>query len=244
MALKKSKRDGKKVIAVASLIITIFLLASVYLIGSIMNNKRENTLNDQFDQMYQDFNNMQILYLMSDTYDDQMACLAFESKIKELDKYIWDLGEKIDKYRKASEEFQTDQYYLTQKKIFNENEVYYLLLLRSMVTKCNISKQTVLFFYRNANDCRKCDDQSFILTDINIFDEENGDKDLAIFSFDMDTNITNLNILSEYYKIDKYPCVVINEIPYCGIQDENFIMDKICINQTDFDICRRYFNTQ
>jgi len=34
--------------------------------------------------------------------------------------------------------------------------------------------------------------------------------------------------LNEYYKIDQYPCIVIDEVPYCGIRDKNFILKEIC----------------
>jgi len=44
----------------------------------------------------------------------------------------------------------------------------------------------------------------------------------------MDLNISTMNLLNEYYKIDQYPCIVIDEVPYCGIRDKNFILKEIC----------------
>ncbi len=214
-------------LAIVSLLITVFLLATILLIGATLNNSRENDLNQRFERMYRDFSNMQTISLMSETYDNQMACLAFENKLKELDRYIWKLGEDIDRYRTATEEFKKDPYYIMQKTLFNEYEVNYYLMLRSMVKKCNISKATVLFFYQNADDCRKCDDQSFILNDISRLDDRNR-KEVAVFSYDMDLNISTINLLARYHNASAYPCVVIDDATYCGIRDRDFIMGKIC----------------
>ncbi len=230
----------KRRIALISFIITLFLLFTVILLGSVMNNKREEHLDSQFQTIYQDFNNMQVLFLLSESYDNEMACLAFETKLKEMDTTIWTLGEKIDSYRSASEEFHQNTYYWDQKKVFNEDEVFYYLLMKQMLDKCNISKQIILFFYQNSADCKKCDDQSFILSDIRKLDDDKGRQEVAIFSFDMDLNLSTLNILSKYYKIEKYPCIIMDEQKYCGIQDKDFIMDRICSDKPNLYICSIY----
>jgi len=229
----------KKRLAIISFIITAFLLLTIVLLGSLLNNEREATLSEQFSSMSQDFNDMQILFLMSESYDNEMACLAFESKLKDLDTTTWKLGAKIDKYRTASEEFMKDEYYLEQKKIFNENEIFYYLLMRRMIERCNISKKVLLFFYQNSADCKKCDDQSFILADINELDDEKGNQEVAIFSFDLDLNITTVQLLSKYYKTNNLPCIMLDEEVYCGIQDKDFIMEKIC-KDSDLHLCTLY----
>lgn len=227
----------KKYIALVSLLITSIILVSILLIGSFFDNKREEYINRQFQDFANDFNNMQVLFLMSDIYDDEMVCLALEKKLKDLDVNIWKIGEKLDNYRIATEEFQKSEYYKNQKRIFNENEVSYFLLLRKMIKKCNISKQIILFFYRNSADCKKCDDQSFILSDINELDDKKKNKEIAIFSFDMDLNLSTVNILSEYYNTKNTPCVIINDESYCGIRDKKFIMEKICKDDPNLLIC-------
>jgi len=240
MAVKRNPEIRKTLIAL-SFVITVFLLMTIIIVGSVLDSKREDYLSEEFERLYRDFNNIQIYSLLSESYDDDMACLAFESKLVEMDSYIWNLGEKIDKYRAASEEFQKDEYYINQKKIFNENELVYLLLMNRMIKKCNISKQVILFFYQNSADCRKCDDQSFILNDISLLDDEDNYRDTAIFSFDMDLNLSTLNLLSKYYEIEKYPCIIINEEKYCGIQDKLSIMNRICSEHRSLDVCQRHF---
>ncbi|MFW5879639.1 MAG: hypothetical protein ACOCUV_02315 [bacterium] len=238
----KVKQDSnvKRTIALTSLVITCFLLISIILMGAILNKEREQYLDSQFQDIHNEFNNMETLSLMAESYDNKMACLAFEKLLKDLDGSIWKLGEKLEKYKSASEEFYKDEYYQRQKKIFNENQVYYYLLMKRMVERCNISKKTVLFFYQNSADCKKCDDQSFILSDINKLDDDKGEQEIAIFSLDMDLNISSTKILTRYYDINEYPCVVIGEDKYCGIRGEKFIMEKICEDTQDLHICELY----
>jgi hypothetical protein len=238
MALKQ-KVITKRLLAL-SFFITIFMLVSLVAIGVLLDRGRERFINTQVNRLYQDFNNMQVYELLRESYDDKMACLAFESKIIELDYYVWKLGEKIDAYRIASEEFQKDPYYLEQKQLFNENEIFYMLLLKKMNTACNLNKSILIFFYQNSEDCKKCDDQSFILRDISLLEEDDQVKSVAIFSLDMDLNITTLKLLEKYYQVNEYPCVIIDEQPYCGIRDRSFIMKKICEKDPDANVCIRY----
>jgi hypothetical protein len=242
MAIKRNPVAMRLILL--SFLITVFLLLSIILIGKVLDSKREEYLNNEFNKLYQDFNNLQTYNLLAESYDDKMACLAFESKLIEMDYYIWKLGEKIDTYRAVTEEFQKDPYYIEQKKIFNENEVDYMLLMKRMTAKCNISKQIIIFFYQNSDECKKCDDQSFILRDISLMEEDQTNKELATFSFDMDLNITTINLLSKYYKIDQYPCIIINEQKYCGIQDKQFIMNKVCQKNKNSTICMKYRQEQ
>ncbi len=212
-------------IALAALGITILLLGGILLIGKQFDNSRQAYINGEVQKMYNDINDIQTFFLMSDTYGNGMACLAFRNKLRDLDKSIWNLGVKLDEYRAASEQFQTDPFYIQQKKIFNENEVVYMMLLTKLKKTCNYGDQVVVsYYYKNASACPKCDDQSFVLTDIN---HDLGSQ-VSIFSYDEDLGIQTINLLTQYYNITQYPCVVIEEHPYCGMQDKKFILEHVC----------------
>jgi hypothetical protein len=215
MALKKS-------LFVIAFLITLVIFSSIIILGEVMNKDRKDYVNEQM-QIITDLNELQVYSLMSDVYGDKMACVAFKKKLEQWDKSLWELGSKLENYRVATEEFQKDPFYLEQKKKFNENEVLYLMFLTKVKKECQLNQDIVTFFYQNSADCKKCDDQSFILTDIKMDLEEN----VSIFAFDADLDLTNTNILSEYYDIKEYPCIVINEKKYCGIRDKIFIMDKL-----------------
>ena len=215
MALKKN-------LFIVAFVITVFLLSIILIIGSVLNESRKTSVTDQM-QIITDVSQLQTYSLMTDVYGDKMACLAFKSKLSEWDKSLWDLGIKLESYRTATEEFQKDPFYIEQKQKFNDNEVLYLMFLTKVKKDCNLTQNVISFFYQNSQDCKKCDDQSFILTDI----KQDLGSNISIFSFDEDLNISNTNILTDYYEIKEYPCIVINEEKYCGIRDKNFILSKL-----------------
>ena len=88
----------------------------------------------------------------------------------------------------------------------------------------------VLFFYKK--ECTKCDDQSFVMGDIN----RKIDDEISIFSFDTDLNLTTVNLLNEFYGIDQYPCLIIEDKKMCGMQDKDVIINTIC-EYTNISLC-------
>ncbi len=226
----------KKTIAIASLTITLVIFITILFIGNLLDTKREEKIDSEFEQIFREFRNMETLFLMTEFYDDKMACLAFEEKLKELDETIWEMGKRLERYRSASEEFYESGYYKKQKKAFNENQVYYYLLMKRMIEECDIKKSTILFFYADSSECDKCDDQSFILSDINELDNERGKYEVAVFPLDMDLNITTINLLHSYYEVEKLPCLIIDEEKHCGIRGSNFIVEEIC-KKDDYYLC-------
>ncbi|HIH42240.1 TPA: hypothetical protein HA246_01210 [Candidatus Woesearchaeota archaeon] len=231
MAMKKRIKS----IFVLGFIITIVLLSIIIFVNKTLDKEREKVIDTQIEEVINGFNQMQTLLGMGDTYGNRMTCLIFENMLQDLDKSIWELGQKIDKYRQTSEEFFKSPYYRQQKKFFNEKEVFYLNLLRGVKQKCGFNQPIILFFYRNSEDCKKCDDQSFVLSDIN----EKIDEEISIFSFDIDMNLTTLKILNQYYEIDEYPCLVIDDKRYCGMQDKNIIMKNLCMI-ANISVCPEY----
>jgi hypothetical protein len=216
----------KKRIFVISFLITVLLLSAILLLGKFLDDSRKTYVNEQM-QIINDLNELQVYSLMTDVYGDKMACVAFNKKLEQWDKSLWALGSKLEKYRVATEEFQKDPFYLEQKKKFNDNEVLYLMFLTKVKKDCDLNQDIISFFYQNSVDCKKCDDQSYILTDIKMELEGN----VSIFSFDVDLGLQNTQILLDYYSINQYPCIVINEEKYCGIQDSKFIMSKLQTNK-------------
>ena len=220
--------EMKHRLAILAFLITCSLLAAILVLGGAFDTKREETINVLIQDTYNNLHEMQTFMLMSEIYGDEMACLAFRSRLKELDTTLWELGIKLDRYRTATEEFQKDPFYLAQKKVFNENEVFYLMLLEKVNRVCGYDQQVVSFFYANSRDCRGCDDQSFILTDI----KRDVDEEVLIFSFDTDLNLTSVSLLEEYHGMGELPCLVINGETFCGIRDREFIMQQVCRNAT------------
>lgn len=218
--------EVKKRVFVIALLITIFLFGTLVFLNSLMDDKRETFIETSMKDVVNNANELQTMLLMGDVYGEKMTCLIFSEKLKKLDTSIWTLGLKIDEYRLASEDFLENPWYLDQKTIFNQQEVLYLSLLKKSKQKCGFTTPIVLFFYQNSEDCRKCDDQSFVLGDIN----RKAGTEVSIFSFDLDRNLTTVNLLKEFYGIGELPCIVIEDRKYCGMQDKDTIINTICQN--------------
>ncbi|MBL7055233.1 hypothetical protein ISS05_05750, partial [Candidatus Woesearchaeota archaeon] len=148
------------------------------------------------------------------------------------DKSLWETGRKIDQYRSTTEQFMKDPFYLEQKKKFNINEVMYFILLKQMKGVCEVDQTIVEFFYRKKEECADCDSQSFVLTDM----KKELDQEIAIFSFDVDLGMSSINVLTKYYNLSSYPCMVIEDTPYCGLYNKDSLIELLC-KHNDFSLC-------
>jgi hypothetical protein len=211
---------------VLALVITVFLFGSFVFVNSVMENKRESFIESGMQETENNANELETMLIMGDVYGDKMTCMVFTEKLKTLDKSIWNLGLKIDEYRQAGQDIFENPWYLSQKTLFNQQEVLYLSLLKKSKQKCGFKTPIVLFFYQNSVDCRKCDDQSFILGDI----RRKEGNDIAVFSFDVDRNLTTVNLLKDFYGVNQLPCLVIDDKTFCGIQDRSTIIKTVCQN--------------
>jgi hypothetical protein len=215
----------RKRIFILAFLITAFLFLTIILLGSILNNERKTYVADQMS-IINDLNEVQTYLLLSEVYGQKIACLAFKKKLSEWDQTLWDLGIKIDNYRVATEEFQKDPFYLEQKKRFNENEALYMAFLTKVKNECELNTIIISFFFKNSAHCPKCDDQSFVLSDL----KREFKDEISVFSYDKDLEVPTVDLLAEYYEINEYPCIVINEKRHCGMQDKKFIIGQICEN--------------
>ncbi len=227
---------GKKVFLLA-FAITVLIFITILYTNSILNSARADALGERMDGVVKEYEDMQTIILMSEFLGEEMTCPALESMLMSMNTGLWELGKKIDQYRQATEEFTEDPFYLEQKKEFNRKEVLYFLTLNKMKEKCNIKQTIVSFFYRKKEFCDKCDAQSFVLRDIKLQLEEKGKSDeLAIFSFDVDTNLTTVNLLTKFYNTSEYPCTVIENEVLCGIKSGEELKQALC-SKGNLSIC-------
>lgn len=222
-----------KWILLLAFVITSAIFGSILIVGGLMDEQRQDFIDEQTQETFNRLNEMQTFILMSETYGDEMACIAFSSKLLELDRTVWNLGLKLDQYRAASEEIVKDPFYLQQKITFNENEIFYMMLLTKLKKTCNYNQTILAYFYEDSAACPSCDDQSFVLTDIN----RNVDQEISIFSYDVDLNLTSVELLREFYDVDELPCIVIEDETYCGMRDRDFILEQICQAQPHGRAC-------
>jgi hypothetical protein len=221
-------------------LITICLFGLIYVANVLLDYQRESKLNDLRDEVIDELENMKAFTAISSLLGEQENCDILQTQLKYLDKSIWDLGMKLDSYEEASRNIFSNPYYEKQKKLFVVNEILYLSVLEKMKQTCNTTKPvTILYFYANAADCRSCDDQSFVLTDIN----KEAKQEIAVFSLDLDLEVIGTSVLAEYYKLDKQelPCTVINGKPKCGLRDKSAVISEICLFN-NITLCNTIFS--
>jgi hypothetical protein len=216
-------------IFVAAFVITSIILGAILFSNTLMNNSRENAVADRMDSVIKEYEDMQTVLWMSEFLGENATCVAMQGMINQMNNGLWELGSKIDQYREVTEEFTQDPFYLQQKTEFNRREVLYLSTLEGMKKRCNINQTVISYFYRKKEICPDCDSQSFVLHDIKKELEKEGlETELAVFSFDADIGVVPVELLIQYYNITQYPCVVIEDKPYCGLYGKSALMDMIC----------------
>ncbi len=229
------KKPDKFIFILAG-VLTIVLFSMIYGVNLYMNNQRENFLDTKMGDFLDQYEEMQSLSLMSDSFGENMTCLAMKARKSEMDKSLWTIGIKLDQYRALTEEYMNNPYYLDQKKKFNRNEAIYLSMLRSIENRCSLNETIVLFFYKKKEECPDCDAQSFVLTDIKK-DMESAKDEISMFSFDADLDVQSVNVLTQYYNITTLPCTVIEDKPYCNLRNKEEFMNILCSLQ-NYTVCK------
>jgi hypothetical protein len=204
--------------------ITAVLFITVIITANFLNQGREQIIDVRLDDLASDYKDLQTILLLSEIYGDEFFCIGVREQLNNLDQSLWKTGEKIEKYQEASSTFTKDPLYNNLKKIFNQNQVYYLSLFKNFKEKCEWNNKVVMFFYKSADKCSNCDEQSFVLTDI----KQDLEEDIAIFSFDMDLGLKSLNAIASYHEIEEYPCMIIEEEKHCGLMNKNTVKKLIC----------------
>lgn len=215
---------GSKKLIVYALIITLALFGLIYSFNAYLNQQREDVVLDRMEEILDEYQEIQALSMMTTTFGSDIACLSLENSLSLLDKTLWDTGLKIDRYREATEQFANDPFYVNQKRKFNRNEVIYLSMITEMQKHCDFNQTVILFFFQKKEECPDCDAQSFVLTDVN----KEIDNEIAIFSFDADLDLPSIKTLKEYFAIDRFPCVVVDNMPYCGLKNRQQINEILC----------------
>lgn len=93
------------------------------------------------------------------------------------------------------------------KQFYSLLQIKDLLLMKRVSAKCGLEPEFILYFYSNAGDCKDCERQGYVLTDLS-----NTYPNLRIYSFDYNLPITALQTLVAMNNIDEnLPALVIND---------------------------------
>jgi hypothetical protein len=223
---------------VVGFIITAILFGTIICSNALVNTSRESAVQTRMANVIKEYEDMQTVLWMSEFMGENSNCIALQSMTIRMNKGLWELGTKIDQYRQVTEEFATDPFYVEQKREFNRQEVMYFTNLKGMKERCDMNQTILSYFYKKKEECPDCDAQSFILLDIKKDLEDAGTEDeLALFSFDANTDLISIELLTSHYNITEFPCMVIEDQPYCGLRSKAQTLDILC-NATTLSICQ------
>lgn len=214
----------KKSLLLISVLVTVVVLLSMLLFASFLENGRKEYLNEEMSAVQSQIRELQTFDTMSDSFGPEMACLVAQRSLEELDENIWDLGIRLENYEQASSDLYDDPFYKEQKRMFNEQQIRYMSMIQQVENNCDVERTIVAYFYRNDSACDKCNDQSFVLGDLN---EQYGEQ-LSMFAYDLDLNSTSLDLLAKYYGVDRVPCLVIEGETTCGMQGQRRVESRLC----------------
>lgn len=240
----KAEKDFKKRIFLMAFLITAIIFLAIIFSNSLMENKREQVVLSRMDDVVGGYEDLQSLLLMTEFIGENLTCVALQDALNSMNKNLWVLGDKIDSYREATQNFQNDPFYLGQKEKFNRQEMLYFLMLKKMKTVCSVDKIIVSFFYKKKELCPDCDAQSFVLSNLRKDFENIGKVDeIALFSFDVDFGLPLIDLMTEYYNVDAFPCIVVESKKYCGLFNKDKMLEIFC-NNANLSLCPKSQQSQ
>ena len=72
----------KRNLLLMAFIITLSIMLTIILITNLLDDKREEFIDQELDDVINTFNEMQTLILMGDTYGDRMVCIISDKNLK------------------------------------------------------------------------------------------------------------------------------------------------------------------
>jgi thiol-disulfide isomerase/thioredoxin len=94
-------------------------------------------------------------------------------------------------------------------------EIKHWLFVKKLIAECNANYTAILYFYATT-DCDLCEAQGIVLSEV-----KKTHKNILIYSFDINSDYSLINILKEIYDVKTAPSVIINDKLY-----ENFLTQE------------------
>ncbi|MGB9675124.1 MAG: glutaredoxin family protein [Candidatus Nanoarchaeia archaeon] len=188
-------------------IATLIFLSGFWL-SSWIADKKINQIQQSIERVALDAESIEIERLLA--LEKPCDLTTFEILTNSLDSMT-------KKWATMAEEGNVVEKELIKKKYFLE-ELRHWHLVRQLNEQCNLSYQTILYFY--SKNCPTCEAQGIVLSAEKEKLRKNG-KELMIYSFDVDLDFAPIILLKAKYKITETPAIVIDGKPYLG-----FVSDK------------------
>lgn len=148
----------------------------------------------------------------------QNPCGTIESS--QLTEELFSIGEKLG-YMESSLGSK-DPDVLNLKEYYHLLEIKHWLFVKKTIEECSIAEDTILYFYSNAGDCTKCEEQGNVLVYMHRKYPE-----LNIYSFDINIDNPALNTVKDMFSVVETPSLVINGETNAGFMDAAALKEAI-----------------
>ncbi len=204
--MQSNKSEWKKY--VIAFVITSFLFLTAFYLSNFFSNKK-------IQEIRNIENSISIDILSSETQYDllaELSCNNVDDSI--LSQELNDLAAKIE-YSEEQGIGSTEER-ASLKKYYSLLQIKDFLLMKKAEDKCGFKTTSIVYFYSNKEDCKDCEKQGYILTDI-----RQNYPNVRVYAFDYNLDLSALKALITIYKVkepERLPALIVNGKVYYGLQ--------------------------
>lgn len=207
-------------------ILTAMVFVLGLLLGLVIEGKRVGLVQDASEEAKVAISSLQLQYAFIDQLSQVGNCAdfmnAFGKNVENLETARIKLSNYQDDATVNKKEFELlYRNYIT-------SQVQYLLLSMKAKKLCSSDIVNVQYFF--SEECKSCDDQSFVLT----FLKQKFGQRLFIFGFDASFKKEPLlNLMVSTYNVTGFPTLVIENVKYVGFIPKDNLTSTICALYAD-----------
>ena len=187
-------------------LMAFILTLSIFFLGIYFGSSMSNFKINQIDIFERDLARNYLLYDIQNDLIGSDPCSFINSTFVSQD--LFNVGRRLESLEQ--ERGKKDEDVISLKKYYTLLQVREYIFYKRVNKECSSDFTLNIFFYSNDPEkCGKCQDQGVIL---NYVREKT--EDLRTYSIDADLDMSVVNYLMQYYKVNTLPTVVINENVY------------------------------
>lgn len=235
--MAKESSGFKKQLSVKTLISALAIAALLFgtgvYTGFSINKERLSTIEVDLRDTVKSIENFQLQFLFLDALGGEATCPLLYDSLNNINKQAYEIGRKLTENNPENGEITDYNYYQDLGERYARILTSYWLLSNKMKDICKSKEKTVVFFIEK-NSCNKqspnmCDAQGFVLDNV----KRIYGNSLLVFTLHTDVKEPSVKALKDFYKVDKYPTLIIDEKKYEGFVDKQALLKHLC----DIGLC-------
>lgn len=211
-------------ILISALAISGLLFSAGFYTGYSINREKMSSIEGEIRNINRDVENFQLQFLLFDVLGEKSACPLLKATLSDINRRSYEIGSELESMETDSGVLNYEEY-ITLKKEYSRTLVGYWLLANKFEEACETDINTVLYFF--SKECNRCEDQGFVLTYLK---RKYGQK-LLVFALDADLGEPSIETLKDYYEIDVYPSLVVNEELYEGFHPVEELKEEMNLTE-------------